>query len=57
MRPATAAISTIMVDDHPLFRQGLRQVVEEDGRFVLAGEAADGEGGLKLLRAGLRVIF
>ena len=51
MTSVPAGISTIMVDDHPLFRQGLRQVIEDDGRFRLAGEAADGAGGLKLLRS------
>jgi DNA-binding NarL/FixJ family response regulator len=46
MKPLT----TLLVDDHPLFRQGLRQVVEADGRFLIAGEAADGTTGLNLLR-------
>jgi DNA-binding NarL/FixJ family response regulator len=31
-----------IVDDHPLFRAGLRQVILEDDRFELLGEATDG---------------
>jgi DNA-binding NarL/FixJ family response regulator len=42
-------ITTLLIDDHPLFRQGLRQVIEADGRFEIVGEAADGATGLKLL--------
>ena len=33
----------LIVDDHPLFRGGLRQVIQNDSRFELAGEAGDGE--------------
>jgi DNA-binding NarL/FixJ family response regulator len=36
-------ITVLIVDDHPLFRNGLRQVIQGDARFELAGEAADGE--------------
>lgn len=35
-------IQVLIVDDHPLFRQGLRQVLEADSRFALAGEFGDG---------------
>ncbi|MFO1478271.1 MAG: response regulator transcription factor [Verrucomicrobiota bacterium] len=38
------------MDDHPLFRQGLRQVVQADPRFDLVGEAGDGPGALKIAR-------
>lgn len=43
-------IKVLIVDDHPLFRQGLRQTVEGDGRFELAGEAGDGETALRLIQ-------
>jgi DNA-binding NarL/FixJ family response regulator len=33
----------VIVDDHPLFRGGLRQVIEADPRFELVGETGDGE--------------
>lgn len=32
----------MIVDDHPLFRQGLRQAVEADPRFDVVGEADNG---------------
>ena len=40
----------LIVDDHPLFRGGLRQVIEADPRFELVGEAGDGEVALKLIQ-------
>jgi DNA-binding NarL/FixJ family response regulator len=39
----------LIVDDHPLFRNGLRQVMMSDPRFELAGEAADGEAALNFI--------
>src|ERR1700743_1790629 len=33
----------MIVDDHPLFRQGLRQAIDGDSRFEVVGEAADGD--------------
>lgn len=41
-------ISVLIVDDHPLFRQGLRQVIASDSRFGLAGEADSADTALKL---------
>ncbi len=45
-----ASHSVVIVDDHPLFRQGLRQAVEGD-RLQFVGEAGDGEAALKLIAA------
>ncbi|MDR3460651.1 MAG: response regulator transcription factor [Verrucomicrobiae bacterium] len=39
----------LIVDDHPLFRSGLRQVISDDARFELVGEAGDGEAALKFI--------
>jgi len=40
--------SVLIIDDHPLFRKGLRQLLELDGRFELLGEAASGPEGVEL---------
>ena len=40
----------LIVDDHPLFRSGLRQVIEGDARFTVIGEAGDGEVALQLIQ-------
>lgn len=39
----------LIVDDHPLFRQGLRQLVEADPRFQLIGEAGSGHEALAFI--------
>jgi DNA-binding NarL/FixJ family response regulator len=39
----TAAIRVLLVDDHAIVREGLRALLEEEGGFAVAGEAADGE--------------
>ena len=40
----------LIVDDHPLFRSGLRQLVEGDSRFELAGESDNGSDALAFLQ-------
>jgi DNA-binding NarL/FixJ family response regulator len=40
----------LIVDDHPLFRQGLRQLVEADARFELVGEAGNGNDALAFIQ-------
>jgi DNA-binding NarL/FixJ family response regulator len=47
---APAPTKVVIVDDHPLFRQGLRQVIEADARFELCGEADTGEAALQLIQ-------
>src|SRR5215469_5176649 len=44
-----AAISVVIADDHPIFRQGLRQAIETDRKIKVIGEANDGAAVLELL--------
>lgn len=42
--------TVLIVDDHPLFRSGLRQVIASDPHFELVGETGDGEAALQLIQ-------
>lgn len=42
-------VKLLIVDDHPVFRRGLREVIEESPRFHVIGEASDGEEGLRMI--------
>src|SRR5947199_10047615 len=44
------SIKCIVVDDHPLFRDGLRRVLESEPDIAVVGEASDGSAGLGLSR-------
>jgi DNA-binding NarL/FixJ family response regulator len=41
-------VTVIIVDDHPLLRHGLRDVIGESSGFRIAGEASDGAEALRL---------
>ena len=43
MADAVARISVALVDDQPLFRAGLRMLIESQADMEFAGEADDGE--------------
>ena len=36
-------IRVMVVDDHPVVRSGLREMLEASGRFEVVGQAGDGE--------------
>lgn len=42
-------VTVLVVDDHPLIRRGLRDVIGEHPRYKIIGEAADGQEALRLL--------
>ena len=41
-------LKLLIVDDHPVFRRGLREIIGENKTFVIVGEAADGAIGLRM---------
>ena len=43
-------ISVLLVDDHSLFRSGIRALLQRHPEFTVAGEAADGVEGIKRAR-------
>jgi DNA-binding NarL/FixJ family response regulator len=46
---AADALRVLIVDDHDLFRSGLRNLLEEEGGVHVVGEAADGDGALRIV--------
>jgi len=42
-------ITIVIADDHPIFRAGIRQVLERDARIRIVGECENGEDALKLI--------
>jgi DNA-binding NarL/FixJ family response regulator len=42
-------VTVLIADDHPLIRRGLRDVIGENSRFKIVGEASDGQEALRLL--------
>jgi two-component system nitrate/nitrite response regulator NarL len=44
MDPAPSTV--LVIDDHPLFRRGVKQLLELDPQLALAGEASSGEEGV-----------
>ncbi|HEY0673292.1 MAG TPA: response regulator transcription factor [Longimicrobiales bacterium] len=46
----TEPITIVIADDHPLFRRGLREVLEPERAFRIVGEGTDGEDAIALVR-------
>ena len=45
---AAAAVTVLVVDDHPVVRAGLREMLATEPDFALVGEARDGEEAVRL---------
>lgn len=45
----TEQVTVLIVDDHPLLRHGLKDVIERNPRFRIVGEAADGSQAIPLI--------
>jgi DNA-binding NarL/FixJ family response regulator len=39
----------LIADDHPIFRSGLRTLIDAEASFTVVGEATDGEQALSLI--------
>ena len=44
-------LSIVIADDHPVFRHGLRHIIEGESGFEVVGEAGDGQSALEMIRA------
>jgi DNA-binding NarL/FixJ family response regulator len=43
-------ITLVIADDHPIFRQGLRQMIEMEQGLKVLGEASDGQAALEMIQ-------
>jgi len=50
MREKAKSITVLLADDHPIVRDGIRQLLESAADIVVIAEAADGEEALRLVR-------
>jgi len=44
-------ISIVVIDDHPLFREGIKSILGKNPRFEVVGEAGNAKEGLNLVRS------
>src|SRR2546429_8852736 len=40
----------VIVDDHPLFRKGLQELIHSDGSFAVCGEASNASEAMEVIR-------
>ena len=43
-------VKLLIVDDHPVFRRGLREIIGENSKFLIVGEASDGVTAVRLAK-------
>ena len=43
-------VNIIIIDDHSLVREGIKQLLELDGDIKVKGEAGNGEEGIELIQ-------
>jgi two-component system, NarL family, response regulator DegU len=41
----------VIVDDHPIFRRGLKEIIESDRKYIVAGESGDGESAIQQIKS------
>lgn len=49
-KTSTSTSRILIVDDHPLFREGLHQLIDREPGLEVCGEAADAEDALRLVK-------
>ncbi len=49
--PSRSSVRVLVADDHPIFRAGLRRLLETDPDFTVVGEAGDGRDVARLSRS------
>lgn len=42
--------TVLVIDDHPMFREGLKSIIGRNSRYAVVGEAGDGREGLKRIK-------
>lgn len=51
VRADQGRVPVLLIDDHPLFRQGLAHLINQEGDLIVCGEASDAKEALDLIRA------
>jgi DNA-binding NarL/FixJ family response regulator len=41
----------VIVDDHPIFRRGLKDIIESNPKFIVAGESGDGQSAFQQIKS------
>ena len=41
----------VIVDDHPIFRRGLKEIIESEAKYIVAAELGDGESAIQQIKS------